>query len=391
MNPFIFHSPTRYVFGPQAEAETGRYALELGIRSVLIVYGQGSVVRSGLLERVKASFKDSGIAIWELSGIVPNPLSAPVYEGIAFAREMKADAVLGLGGASAMDTAKAIAVGVPYEGDFWDFYSGKASPQQGLKLIVVPTLSASGSEGSNSSVITNDQLTLKRGLRSPFIRPHLAMMNPALTFTVPREQKAYGASDILSHVFERYFTNTRDVALTDALGEALMRQVIRAAPLTLDNPNDYAAHADIMWAGTLAHNDTVGVGREQDWGCHALTNVLSAKFAAPHGAALAVLFPSWMEEQLPHDPTRFAQFAANVMDVPNDFRDPLATGLAGISRLRALFNSWGLPESLKAFGVKEKDLAQFADEAPYNASGTIGFYRPLGRDNVLSIYRRVFT
>ncbi len=390
MNPFVYYSPTRYVFGPEAEMETGRHARELGIGSVLIVYGQGSVVRSGLLGRVKASLEEHGIAVRELSGIVPNPLSTPVYQGIELAREMKADAVLGLGGASAMDSAKAIAVGVPYERDFWDFYSAKAVPQQALKLIAVPTLSAAGSEGSNSSVITNDQLTLKRGLRSPLIRPQLAIMNPALTFTVPREQKAYGTADILSHVFERYFTNTQDVALTDALGEALMRQVMRAAPITLEEPENYAAHADIMWAGTLAHNDTVGVGREQDWGCHALSNAISARFGAAHGAALAVLFPSWLEEQLPHDPIRFAQFAVNVMGVPNDFRDPAATGLAGINRLRDFFKSLGLPSSLKAFGVTEKDLIPLADEAPYNAAGTIGFFRPLTREHTLSIYRRAF-
>ncbi len=390
MNPFVYYSPTRYVFGPEAEMETGRHAGELGIGSVLIVYGQGSVVRSGLLGRVKASLEEHGIAVRELSGIVPNPLSTPVYQGIELARKMKADAVLGLGGASAMDSAKAIAVGVPYEGDFWDFYSAKAVPQQALKLIAVPTLSAAGSEGSNSSVITNDQLTLKRGLRSPLIRPQLAIMNPALTFTVPREQKAYGTADILSHVFERYFTNTQDVALTDALGEALMRQVMRAAPITQEEPENYAAHADIMWAGTLAHNDTVGVGREQDWGCHALSNAISARFGAAHGAALAVLFPSWLEEQLPHDPIRFAQFAVNVMGVPNDFRDPAATGLAGINRLRDFFKSLGLPSSLKAFGVTEKDLTPLADEAPYNAAGTIGFFRPLTREHTLSIYRRAF-
>lgn len=390
MNPFVFHSPTRFVFGPQAELETGAHAGELGIRSVLIVYGQGSVVRSGLLERVKSSLTKSGIAVKEFSGIVPNPLSSPVYEGIAAARDMKADAVLGLGGASAMDTAKAIAVGVPYAGDFWDFYCAKAAPKEALKLIAVPTLSAAGSEGSNSSVITNDKLTLKRGLRSALIRPQLAIMNPALTYTAPREQKACGAADILAHVFERYFTNTRDVALTDALGEALMRQVIHSAPIMLANPEDYASHADIMWAGTLAHNDTVGTGREQDWGCHGLTNAVSARFGAAHGAALAVLFPSWMEEQLPHDPARFAQFAVNVMGVPNDFRDQAATGLAGIRRLRAFYDSLGLPDSLQAFDVTESDLIPLADEAPYNAQGKIGFFRPLAHEQVLSIYRRAF-
>ena len=169
-----------------------------------------------------------------------------------------------------------------------------------------------------------------------------------------------------------------------------MRQVIASAPLILKNPEDYAAHADIMWAGTLAHNDTVGVGREQDWGCHALTNALSARFGAPHGAALAVLFPSWMEEQLSHDPARFAQFAANVMGLSTSGQDQAAAGLAGIARLRAFYDGLGLPNSLKAFGVKESDLTRLADEAPYNAAGKIGFFRPLSRENVLSIYRRVF-
>ncbi|MGI6695695.1 MAG: iron-containing alcohol dehydrogenase [Christensenellales bacterium] len=388
MIPFVFHSPTRYVFGPEAENEAGAQAKALDIASVLIVYGQGSAVRSGLLGRVKASLEASGIKTGELSGIVPNPLSGPVYEGIRLARQMQADAVLGLGGASAMDTAKAIAVGVPYEGDFWDFYSSKGAPEQALKLIAVPTLSAAGSEGSNSSVITHEKVSLKRGLRSPLIRPQLSLMNPALTFTVPREQKANGAADILSHIFERYFTNTRDVALTDALGEALMRQVIRSAPITLKKPEDYASHADIMWAGTLAHNDTVGVGRQQDWSSHAISYAISTRFGAAHGAALAVLFPSWMEEQLPYDPARFAQFAVNVMGVPNNFQDQSSTGLKGIRRLRAFFNSLGLPGSLKAFGIQEKDLPQLADEAAYNPDGKIGFFNPLDRDMVLSIYRR---
>ncbi len=390
MNPFVFYSPTNYVFGPQAEQEAGVHAKALGISSVLIVYGQGSVVRSGLLNRVKESLEKSGIKTRELSGIVPNPLSGPVYEGIEIARQMQADAILGLGGASAMDTAKAIAVGVPYIGDFWDFYSAKAVPEKALKLIAVPTLSAAGSEGSNSSVITHEKVSLKRGLRSVLIRPQLALMNPALTFTVPKDQKANGASDILSHIFERYFTNTRDVALTDALGEALMRQVIHSAPMTLAKPEDYASHADIMWAGTLAHNDTVGVGREQDWGSHAISYAISTRFGAAHGAALAVLFPSWMEEQLPHDPARFAQFAVNVMGVPNDFHDQTATGLEGIRRLRTFFNSLGLPNSLKAFGVKEEDLIPLADEAPYNPADRIGFFCPLDKEKVLSIYRRVF-
>ncbi len=387
MDSFTFYNPTHFVFGRDAETKAGECAREAGVRRVLIVYGQGSVERSGLLGKVCASLSGSGIAFDLLGGVQPNPLDGPVRKGIGLARGGGTDAVMGLGGASALDTAKAIAVGAPYRGDFWDFFAGKARPEKALKIIAVPTISAAGSESSNSSVITNGELTLKRGLRSELIKPQLALMNPALTFSVPAEQKAYGAADIMAHIFERYFSRTEDVALTDELCEGMLRLVLRAAPLALKDPEGYAAHADLMWAGALAHNDTLSTGRQQDWSSHALSHVISACFGAPHGGALAVLFPCWMEYQLEADVQRFVQFAVRVMGVAMDFRDPNGTALRGIAALRSFYGSLGLPASLRAFGVAEGDLGMLADGVIYNSEGKVGFFRPLSKADVLEIYR----
>ncbi|MDO5022373.1 MAG: iron-containing alcohol dehydrogenase [Eubacteriales bacterium] len=386
MDNFTFHIPTRFVFGKDAELQTGKKLKELGFNSVLIVYGQGSVVRSGLLDRVKQSLKESDIQALEIGGVVPNPVDGPVYEGIRMGREAGIDCVLGLGGASALDTAKAIAIGIPYEGDFWDFYSGKEKVKKALPIVSVLTISAAGSESSNSSVITKESVMLKRGLNTEFIRPQLAMLNPELTFTVPAIQKAYGIADMMAHIFERYFTNTQDVLLTDELCEAVLRTVMKSGPKALFNPQDYSAHADIMWASTLAHNDTLAVGRQQDWSSHGIAHGISARFSAPHGAALAVLFPFWMQHQLEHDVERFYRFAVKVMGL-NESENHKETALEGIQKLRSFFDSLGLPHSLKTFGVKAEDLPQLLEDVKYKADGTIGFFKPLTKEDVLSIYK----
>lgn len=386
MNNFIFHNPTRFIFGHSAEMKAGEACREMGLQRVLIVFGRSSAQKSGLLQRVVDSLNAEGIQTAQLGDIQANPISAPVYQGIEIARSFKADAVMGLGGGSAMDTAKAIALGSPYEGDFWDFYVGKAIPKNALKLIAVPTLAAAGSESSNSSVITNERLPLKRGVRTDLNRPVLALMNPELTFSVPNAQKAYGAADIMAHIFERYFTNTEDVGLTDELCEGVLRQVIRVAPLALKNANDYAAHADLMWAGTLAHNDTLSVGREQDWSTHGLSHGVSARFDAPHGGVLAVLFPRWMEYQLQHDPKRFAQFARRVMGV-SGLEDEREAALLGIKKLRDFYNSLGLPDKLSAYGVTQKDIPLLTSEVAYLNAGCIGFFNPLSPEDVDQIYR----
>ncbi len=386
MDNFTFFNPTQFVFGKNAESLVGDKMKEKGFSRVLIVYGQGSVLRSGLLSRVKDSLEAAHIPYQELGGIVPNPIDAPVYEGISLVRKYDLNCVMGLGGASALDTAKAIAVGALYDGDFWDFYTGKAKVEKALPIISIPTISAAGSESSNSSVITKVSLTLKKGLRSEHIRPKLALMNPELTYTVPAIQKAYGVADIMSHIFERYFTNTQDVALTDELCEGVLRTVMKAGPKMLFKPTDYAAHADIMWAGTLAHNDTLSTGRQQDWSCHGIAHGISARFDAPHGAALAVLFPFWMSYQLTHDVQRFEQFAIKVMGVAKG-ENAEETAKEGIRKLRAFFDSLGLPHSLKTFGVEEKDLDQLVKDVAYNSQGEIGFFRPLKPEDVLKIYQ----
>jgi alcohol dehydrogenase YqhD (iron-dependent ADH family) len=386
MDNFVFHLPTRFVFGKDAELQTGKKIKDLGLKSALIVYGQGSVVRSGLLDRVKQSLKENDIKSIEIGGIVPNPVDGPVYEGIRVGREANIDCVIGVGGASALDTAKAIAVGIPYEGDFWDFYSGKEKVKKALPIISVLTIAAAGSESSNSSVITKESVMLKRGLKTEFIRPQLAILNPELTFTVPAIQKAYGIADMMAHIFERYFTNTKDVLLTDELCEAVLRTIIRSGPKMLFNPQDYSAHADIMWAGTLAHNDTLSVGRQQDWSTHGIAHGISARFSAAHGATLAVLFPFWMQHQLSHDVERFYRFAVKIMGL-SESEDHKKTAEEGIQKLRAFFDSLGLPHSLKTFGVKEEDLPQLVEDVALKEDNTIGFFNPLTKEDILAIYK----
>lgn len=387
MDAFIFHNPTRFVFGPEAEQQTGEQVRKLGIGKVLLVYGQGSVVRSGLLARVKASLDAAGIQHCELGGVLPNPQSNLVYQGIEQARREKVDAVMGIGGGSAIDTAKAIALGTPYDGDFWDFYMAKAQPADALPVITVLTIAAAGSESSNSSVITHEKSLLKRGCRTDFNRPRLSLMNPTLTYGLPNNQKANGVSDMMAHIFERYFTNSKDVTLSDELCEGTLRTIIAAGPKALAEGDNYAAHTDLMWSGTLAHNDTLSPGRQQDWSCHGISHAVSAHFGAAHGAVLAVLFPHWMQHQLSHDVARFSRFAVQVMGVDAKTGDEKSRAEAGIRALRDFFNSLGLPSTLGEFNVQEKDLERLADDAPYTAEGTIGFFRPLRREDVLAIYR----
>ncbi len=387
MDAFMFHNPTRFVFGPDAELQAGEQIKRLGISKVLLVYGQGSVQRSGLLDRVKQSLKDAGIRFWELGGVLPNPLSGPVYQGVELVRREGIEALMGVGGGSAIDTAKAIGLGSQYEGDFWNLYLGKDTPKKGLPIITVLTLAAAGSESSNSSVITHEQSLLKRGCRSEHNKPVLSLMNPTLTYSVPKDQKANGVADMMAHIYERYFTNSKDVELSDQLCEGALRCIIRAAPVAIDNPDDYASHADLMWAGTLAHNDTLSPGRQQDWSCHGMSHGVSARHGAPHGAALAVLFPHWMAYQLDHDAARFDRFAVQVLGVDAAKGTPKERALEGLRRLRDFYNSLGLPDHLGAFGVREADIDQLVKDVPYRADGHAGFFRPLTAEDVRAIYK----
>jgi hypothetical protein len=269
----------------------------------------------------------------ELGGVQPNPRLSLVKQGIELCRKHNIDFILAVGGGSVIDSAKAIAVGVPYEGDVWDFYSGKAVPEKALPVGVVLTIPAAGSEASKSSVITNEDGWYKRGLNVEIIRPKFAIMNPEITFTLPPYQTACGAADIMAHVMERYFTHQKDVDFTDRLCEATLKTIIKNVPIVLEEPENYQARAEIMWASTIAHNDLLSTGRIGDWASHAIEHELSGIYDVPHGAGLAVVFPAWMKYVYKEDVDRFVQFATRVWDVEMDFSNPERTALEGIYRL----------------------------------------------------------
>lgn len=357
---FEFCSPTKFVFGRDTQKQAGHLVRQAGGTRALVVYGGGSVVRSGLLAQVLASLEEAGVAHMELGGVVPNPRDDLVYEGIRLCRENRLDFLLPIGGGSAIDTAKAIADGVPYDGDFWDFYCGKATPERALPHGCVLTIPAAGSEGSNSSVITKIDGNLKRGLSSELHRPRFAIMNPELTFTLPRYQLACGITDMMAHIMERYFTNTKDVELTDRLAEALLLSIIEAGPKALADAKDYESHATLMWAGMLAHNNSVGVGREQDWASHQIGHELSAKYDCAHGASLAVVFPAWMKTVYRHDVARFVRFATHVWGVDPAGKSDEDVALEGIRAMQAFFVSLGMPSTLAQVGGREEDIPALA-------------------------------
>ena len=296
MNDFDFYSPTYFVFGRGREAEAGTYVKKFGGSRVLVLYGGQSAKKSGLLDRVRASLNGAGLHTAELGGVKPNPRSGLVYEGIDLCRKEGIDFLLAVGGGSVIDTAKAIAIGVPYEGDFWDFFSGKV-PEKALPVGTVLTIAASGSEGSPDSIITNEKTLDKNSAEADCLRPCFSILDPALTESLPPYQTACGVTDIMAHAFERYFTNTEDVEVTDRLLEGVLLTMLHEGPRVMADPHDYGARANIMWAGMVCHNDMMGVGRKQDWNSHHLEHVLSALYDCAHGAGLAVIMPAWMRSE----------------------------------------------------------------------------------------------
>lgn len=387
MNNFTFYSPTYFVFGKETEKETGKYVSRFGGTKVLIHYGGGSVKRSGLLDRVKGSLEESNIEYVELGGVVPNPRSGLVYEGIELCKKENVDFILAVGGGSSIDSAKAIAAGVKYDGDFWDFFSKGLDIEDALPVGTILTLAAAGSEGSPDTVITYEDGMLKRGASGEAIRPTFSILNPELTYTLPAEQTANGVADIMAHIFERYFTNTKDVEVTDRLCEALLLTMIKESPKALKNPEDYGARANIMWAGMVAHNDLVGVGREQDWASHGIEHELSALYDVAHGAGLAVIFPAWMKYVYKQDVNRFAQIAVRVWGCEMDFQDPEATALEGIKRLEEFWSSLGLPLNFEELGAKEEDIPFMAKNMGLDDENHRGSFVKLYTEDVEKIYR----
>ena len=361
MDNFTFYSPTYFVFGSGTENQTGEYVKRYGGHKVLIHYGGGSVVRSGLLERVKASLDAVGIAHVELGGVKASPHSALVYEGIKLARKENVDFVLPIGGGSVMDSGKAIALGAVYDGDFWDFYCGKqGTVTKALPVGCIVTIAASGSEGSTDSVITlvtenGDQY--KRCADGDILRPLFAIMNPELMMTLPPYQTASGIADIMAHCMERYFSHSKDVELTDRLLEAVMLTMIKEGRRVMAHPDNYEARANIMWAAMIAQNNITGVGRAQDWGTHHMDNELGINYGCSHGAGLALLFPYWMEYAMKAQGTqRFVMYANRVWSCQIDFEHPENTAMEGIRAFRNFMTDIGMPSCISELGGKAEDV-----------------------------------
>ncbi len=362
MKNFTFWTPTYFAFGQGQASLTGELVRHFGGSRVLLHYGGGSIKKNGAYEAVTASLQAAGIYYAELPGVSPNPRSGMVYEGIDLCRREGLDFVLAVGGGSVIDSAKAIAMGVGYEGDFWDFFSGKAKIGRVLPIGTVLTLPAAGSEGSPDCVITHEDGNLKWSTPSnDAVRPRFSVLDPSYTFTLPQYQTACGVTDMLAHICERYFTNTKDVEVSDRLCEGLSKSIISAALKVIDSPKDYAARADIMWAGMLAHNNLCGVGREQDWSSHMIEHEVSAYNDCAHGAGLAVVMPAWMDYVLEHDPSRFARWAVNVWGCEPDFSDPLRTAKEGILRFRAFLRIIGMPLTLKELDVPAEAITEMIE------------------------------
>ncbi len=386
MNNFQFYSPTEFVFGKDMENECGKYVKKYGGTKVLIHYGGGSAVKSGLIDRVSQSLKAEGIEFVLLGGVQPNPRDTKIYESIELCRKENVDFILSVGGGSCIDSSKAIALGVPYDGDFWDFYGTGKPVEKALPIGTVLTIAAAGSEGSGATVVTKEEGMLKRDCCSDLLRSKFSILNPALTQTLPAYQTACGATDIMAHVFERYFTNTSDVEITDRLCEAVLLTMINETPKVIANPDDYQARANIMWAGTVAHNDIVGVGRSQDWNSHGIEHELSGLYDCAHGAGLAVIMPSWMEFVYKHNPMRFAQMATRVFGCQMDFENPEKTAVQGIACFRKFLKSIGMPINFEELGAKEEDIPVLVEKFGLGDGKTGGFVE-LSSDDVAAIYK----
>jgi len=387
MENFRFYSPTYFCFGKDSEESTGELVERFGGTKVLIHYGGGSIKRNGVYDRVIASLKARNIQYVELGGVMPNPRSGLVYEGIKLCRQEKVDFILAVGGGSTIDSAKAIAAGVVYDGDFWDYYAQDKAVNKAVPLGTVLTIAAAGSEGSGDSVITHEDGMLKWATSGDALRPKFSILNPETTCTLPAYQTACGVTDIMAHVCERYFTNTKDVEVTDRLCEGILKTMITEAPKVIADPNNYEARANIMWGGMVAHNNICGVGRSQDWSSHKLEHELSSLYDVAHGAGLAVIMPAWMTYVMNHDVQRFAQFAVRVWGCDMDFEQPEITAKEGIQRFISFLTSIGMPKNFEEVGAKAEDIAELVEHLGVTEESKVGGFMPLGPKDVEAIYK----
>ncbi len=387
---FNFYAPTRVVFGRNSEDQLAQLIKSNGGKRVLVHYGGGSARRSGLLDKVYSLLREADIYYVELGGVVPNPLLSMVEQGIELCRKEQIDFILAVGGGSVIDSAKAIGYGAGYDGPVWDFWEGKAVPQSCLPIGVMLTIPAAGSEMSSSCVITKDEGLIKRGINSDLCRARFCIMNPERTYTLPPYQTAAGATDIMMHTMERYFSKYEDMTLTDAIAEALLRTVKDCALQVLKTPDDYRNRAQIMWAGSLAHNDLTECGTEKDFATHRLEHELSALFGVTHGAGLAALWGSWARYVMPKHVSRFVQFAVNVMGVANDFAHPEDTALKGIEATEQFYRSIGMPTCISELigrTVTDEEIGEMVLKCSRGGKMKVGAMEVLTTTDMAAVYR----
>ena len=389
MRDFTFYAPTEIIFGAHAEEQAGASVKKYGGTRVLVLYGGQSAVKSGLLERVEKSLTQAGLAVKTLGGVQPNPTLSFARKGVLCAIAQQADFILAVGGGSVIDTAKAVAIGAadPHT-DIWDYWLGKSSVTQALPVGCVLTLSAAGSETSDSAVLTDDSRQDKRGINTPFNRPRFALMNPELTFTLSPKQIACGVTDILMHTLDRYFTPMQGNELTDALAEALMRTVIHYGPLAVQTPTDYQAQSELMWAGSLSHNNLTGLGAVKEFAVHQLGHELSGRFGVPHGESLSAVWKAWALYVYKEDPARFARYACNVWRL-DTITDIDTAAREGIEATVQFFASLGMPVSLPQLlgrTLNPQELSELADKCSRGGTRTISRLKPLAKADLLRIY-----
>jgi alcohol dehydrogenase YqhD (iron-dependent ADH family) len=381
---FSFQNPTRILFGRGYEEKVGEQ-VAIYSKNILLHFGGGSIKASGLYDRVTASLKKAGVKWVELGGVKPNPRLSLVHEGVKLCKEHKLGLILAVGGGSVIDSAKAIAMGAVIEGDVWDFYLGKGAPVDALPIGTVLTIPAAGSEASTGTVITNEEGWLKRAVNSELIYPRFSILNPELAFSLPKFQVACGVTDIMAHLMERYFTNITHVTFTDRLLEATMKTLINLAPKVLEKPQDYDAWSELMWAGTIAHNNLLDTGRVGDWASHDIEHEVSGIYDIAHGAGLAVTFPAWMKYVLDHDLNRFVQWSVRVWNVEMDVFNPETVAHAGIERMEEFFRSLGLGTRLSDLGIPADRIDEMADKCTGGNTRTVGNFVKLDRDAVREI------
>jgi len=388
MRNFEFHVPTRVFFGKGTHLKVGEIIKDLGFKKVLLHYGQSSIKKTGLHGQVTAALRDNGIGYTELGGVEPNPKLSLVRQGVELCKKEACDMILAVGGGSVIDSAKAIAISIPYDEDMWRFSAGEAVPGAALPVGVILTLAASGSETSASCVITNEDGMLKRGFTSELNRPLFSIMNPELTYTVDKYQTGCGIVDIMMHTLERYFPDPEVADLTDRIAEGLLKSVISAGRGVMEDPRDYESRATLMWAGSLSHNNLTGLGRKLVLVCHQLEHELSGMYDhVAHGAGLSVIFPAWAKYVYKHDIDRFSKYAVRVWNADMDFGNPDRTALAGIKATEDYFKDLGMPVRLAELGVGDQKIEEMAEKCTFLGKRILPGPIPLGKNEIIDIFK----